>query len=115
MRHSRAGSKDVAPISVAVQYLALRNHFWGEKGSGEQTPCGTGLESSMACPHGLWGGVSLQNRKVQGQLLLCQLWDVCRVVEWDVFSRGGEMQRDTLFSKTTFIPNPARGITQVDL
>lgn len=90
---SGAGSKDVAPIPVAVQYLALRNHFWGEKGSDGQTPCGTGLEPSVVCPHGLCGGVSLQNRKIQGQVLLCQLWGVCRVVEYrDVFNRGGEMQ-----------------------
>lgn len=70
----------------------------------------------MACPRGLWGGVSVQNRKVRGQLLLCQLWDVCTVVEYrDVFSGGGEMQQDTLFSKTTFLPNTVRRITQVDL
>lgn len=50
------------------------------------------------------------------QLLLRQLWGVCRVVEYrDVFSGGGEKQQDILFSKITFLPNPVRRITQVDL
>lgn len=101
---------------MAVQYQALRNHFWVEKGSDGHSPCGTGLGASVVCPHGLWGGVSVQNRKVQGQLLLCQLWGVCRVGEYrHVFSGGGEMQQDIFFSKITFLPNPVRRITQVDL
>lgn len=113
---SGVGSKEVAPVPVAVQYQALGNHFWGEKGSGGQTSCGTGLESSMVCPPGLWSGVSIQDRKVQRQLLLCQLRGVCTVVAYrDVFSEGGEMQQDTLFSKIAFLPNPVSRITQMDL
>lgn len=116
LRGSGASSKEMAPVPMAVQYWALGNHFWGEKGSDGQIPCGTGLECSMACPRGLWGGVSMQNRRGRGQLLLCQLWGVCTVVEYrDVFGRGGEMQKDTLFSKITFLPIPVRRITWVDL
>lgn len=54
----------MAPVPMAVQYRALRNYFWGEKGSDGQTPCGTGPESSVVCPRGLWDAVSVQNRKV---------------------------------------------------
>lgn len=100
-------SETLPPIPMAVQYQTLQSLFWGEKGSDGQTPCGTGLESRCSV---------CAEQESPGQPLLCQLWGVCRVVEYrDVFSGGGEMQQDTLFSKITFLPNPIRRITRVDL
>lgn len=104
---SQQVSETLPPIPMAVQYGALGSLFWGEKGSDEQTPCGTSLESKVEC--------LCRTGRSKGSPC-CAGCGVCRVVEYrDVFNDGGEMQRDTLFSKITFLPNPVRRITQVDL
>lgn len=85
------------PCGCAI--LGNRNCFGGEKGSDGQTPCGTALESSVVCPHGLWGVVSVQNRKVQGQPLLCQLWVSIELWNTGMCSVGEEKCSETHFSQ----------------